>query len=263
MRHSRQLLALTLLALAACSTGDLTVASEDYAVVYLDAEPGGGAQASVNPVATFFRSQPLLIATSVSPKDSCTLAAFADSVATIANTTGIDAGATLTLDLSGTSVSLTSTAQPTIRTYRVPGGEALLFTPGDTVRVTIPGATGGFVPTTIAARTADAFTRSALPVPAAGQGIDLTWTADTRAGSSMLVSLRYNAPASSLLTRQVFCSLIDDGAFTIPSATLADWRAATVREAVTTRWRTEVKQVANSFIILSSTYSLTGQDAQP
>lgn len=262
MRHARQLLVLTLLAVAACSRGDLKVVSEDYAVVYLDAEPGGGAQASVSPVATFFRSQPLVIATSVSPRDSCFLASFADSAPTIANTTGIDAGATVTVDLSGTSVSLTPTAQPTIRTYRMPGGE-LLFTPGDTARVTIPGAAGGFVPTTIAARTADAFTRSALPVPAAGQGIDLTWTPDPRAGSSMLVSLRYNAPASSLLTRQLFCSLSDDGAFTIPSATLADWRTATVREAVTSRWRTEVKQVANSFIILSSTYSLRGLDAQP
>ena len=263
MRHSRPLLVLTALIMAACANGDINVPSEDYAVIYLDAEPGGAGQATVDPVATFFRSQPLLIATSVSPRDSCFLASFTDSASTIANTTGIDGGATVTLDLSGTSTALTSTAQPTVRTYRVPFGAAVLFTPGDTVRVTIPGANGGFVPTTIAARTADAYTRSALPVPAIGQGIDLTWTPDTRAGSSMLVSLRYNAPASTMLTRQVFCSLIDDGAFTIPSATLGDWRGASVREAVTTRWRTEVKQVANSFIILSSTYSLTGQDAQP
>lgn len=262
MRASRPLLAAALLAAAACSRADLRVQQEDYAVIYLDAVPVAGGT-SVSPYATFFRSQPLGIATSVSPLDSCRLAAYSDSTTAIANTAGIDAGATVKVSVSGDSVSLTPTVQPGIRTYRLPGSQGLLFTPGDTVRITIPGAPGGFLASTIAARTADAFTRSALPVPDTGAAIALTWTPDALPGSSMLVSLRYNAPGTSLLNTQVFCSLVDDGTFTIPSAVLAGWRAASVRDAVTSRWRTEIRQIGNSFLIVSSTYSLRGMTAQP
>lgn len=262
MRYSRQLIAVTLVAASACSNPELRVQKEDYAVIYLDAETVGG-ESSFSPVATFFRSQPLGIATSTTPEDNCFITSFVDTLTPLDNTTGLDAGATVTVNVSGDSISLTPTAQPSIRTYRVPGAQQLVFTPGDTVRVTIPGAVGGFIASTIAARTADAFTRSALPVPGALESIDLTWTPDTRAGSSMLVSMRYSAAGTGTLDSQVFCSLVDDGAFTIPSDVLAGWRAASVREAVTSRWRTEVKQIGNSFLIASSTYSLRGMTAQP
>jgi hypothetical protein len=133
------------------------------------------------------------------------------------------------------------------------------FTPGDTIDVSIPGNGGNYPPVNLSVRTAETFTHGAVPVPAEGVNIDLTWDAAPEPGSAMQFNLLYATPASQTGTynQQVYCRLVDDGSHTIGAPLLNGWRTAfnDLREARAERLRYNVLDVdSRTKVVLLSTF---------
>jgi hypothetical protein len=145
-----------------------------------------------------------------------------------------------------------------VKSYVLPEGTSIPFVPGDTVTVEIPGATGGLTAITAIGRTAEAFTAASLTVPTSSQtDMAVSWTANaaTVPGSAIFYSLRYSAPGTSSLNREIRCFFIDDGNAVVPAAVLIDFRVATAREAEATRVRVTANRVARTVTQITSTFS--------
>lgn len=267
MIRRRSILALVVLATAACNSLDNSTPRGNYAIVFADAF-NTTAGYRLSPTVAFFSSPQLSFNTSVYSADTCVVTTYdANANDNLSGITYLDAGAAVTAQIGDTTRTLTrSTATDGTQTYKITTGSAFAFTPGDSLQVTVPGATSGFSPFVIKGRTAEAFTASEPTPPAAGEPLTLTWSAAPAVGSTMLVSLRYASPSSSggALDRQIYCDLVDDGSYAIAPSLITDWRVATTRSYVFTRWRTEIKQVNSSSVaILTSTFSVPTPGSQP
>ena len=208
------------------------------------------------PTAIFYRTGGLLIPTSHIDRDSCVVQTLQTGGGP-GSVTPLDAGTALALELGDASYSLEKFLEDGLLYYADPDG-AVPYTPGDSLVLTIPGATPGYPAATIRAMTAESFTIAPVGVPAAGAPIELSWTPAIRAGSKMTISLRYATPGSGTLNQQIVCHLIDDGAHAVPAELASGWRNAQGgnRETVATRLRTSemeppgaALQVASSFTV--------------
>jgi hypothetical protein len=229
------------------SYGFLTVAANYDSVSY-----------GASPTAVFYTSTALVLPSSRVNQDSCRIISYSVLPPATDTVSFLDAGASLTLAVGGGSVSLPKTTQGSTTSYRIAANGRVTFTPGDSATLTIPGASPGFPATTIAFRTAEAFTRDSVAVPAAGAGIPLVWTPAGDSTSKMVFSLRYASSGSPKLNQQVYCVLRDDGAFTIPVALAGGWRFAYQdrREVAATRWRTRILSTADATVETIATFDV-------
>ena len=254
------LLALT----SACSTGTETVPRENYGLVFAETQETDAGYI-LAPTASFFSSPQLSFNTSVESANACVVAVYdPDATDILPNLRFLNAGEELTATLSGESRTLARVVEPNdTEIYEIESGGGIVFEPGDSLQIAAPGAVDGFPLFNIKARTAEEFTFTEPTPPAAGEPLVLSWSPRVTTGSTMLVSLRY-ASAGTTLDSQVYCDLEDDGTFTVPAAQIAGWRAATTRENVFTRWRTEVRQLNdNSYVVVSSTLSIPTPGSAP
>lgn len=158
--------------------------------------------------------------------DTCVIAAYsATQQGSFAQS--LNAGDQVILNISGRTDSLRPIANSSIRYYTLGANGVIPFIPGDTLRVTVPGATPGYPAATAQLRTAEPFTHDPIGVPEANQDITVTWTPAPAPGSQMTVSLRYaNSFSPGPLNEQAFCSFTDDGSGTIRADFLNGWRTA-------------------------------------
>ena len=73
----------------------------------------------------------------------------------------------------------------------------------------------------------------------------------------MLISLQY-AVGGSQANEQIFCSLVDDGAASIPSVLAARWAAATTgtRNVEAARWRVAIREVQDGVLVAVSAFEV-------
>lgn len=271
MNVHRPFSALLLVAVAAgCGADDPQLPRENYALIFTEARAVSGGGFVTLPVANFINTTQLAFSSSTQPADDCIVTTYdADQTGTdLGDITYLSPGADVTVASGAQTreLSLVTNPQNQAQTWQIGGGQGgLPYTPGDTITFTGSGDANGFPLFSIKARSAEAFTFTEPAVPAAGQPLVLSWTTTGVApGSSMLVSLRYNAPNSDELDRQVFCEMVDDGTFSIPATFLVEWRTATERETAFSRWRTEFKQVdGRSFVVVSSNFTVPTQSSTP
>ena len=152
----------------------------------------------------------------------------------------LDAGNFLTFTVAGSSLGADQVQVGAFLRYEMEPGLFLNFASGDTVTVGIPGATGGFEPTTIRVRLAEAFTAGPLPEFVDNQPFDLTWTPAVAPGSVMLVSMRYNSTGEGTRAdAEVACIFADDGTGSVAPNLAGPWNNApeTGKAVVFTRIR--------------------------
>jgi hypothetical protein len=80
-----------------------------------------------------------------------------------------------------------------------------------------------------------------LQVPPFGAPLNVTWTASADTTSAIVLSLKYANPITSpYANEQIYCTLKDDGAFSLPATALTYFLAApgASRTLQLTRWRT-------------------------
>jgi hypothetical protein len=221
--------ALAAVLLAACeSSGDT---NKPRPVGYFQVSANGDVSATeAHPAATFVRALGLTVGNTANPGDTCEVLAFSDTPGTPETVPGVSAGEALSMVLSGTTTTLMPHEQAFGRIY-LPAEESVAFTPGDSAKLTIPGAADGFPATSFSVKTAERIIwDGSIPVVADGTAgtITVRWNAGD-VNSTMILSMRYEIPTSSSV-QQVLCLMKDDGVFTIPSNRLAGWLATTTTE---------------------------------
>ena len=267
--HRPLVATLLLAATVGCNSTEPNIPRENYALIFSEARAVSGGGFVTLPNASFVRSAQLRISSSVSPLDQCIDTGYDPDLSgsDLGDITFFDAGAAVTVEAGEQSRQLTRVIESNdSESYQITSGGGLPYTPGDTIEFTIPGAPDGFPAFFVRARSAEAFTFTEPAVPAVGQPIQLAWTATgIPAGSAMLVSLRYESATSTTgLDRQIFCELIDDGSFAIPSSIAGGWRLATERESAMSRWRTQFKQIdGNTFAAVSSNFTVPTPGSTP
>lgn len=210
----------------------------------------------VSPIATFYHRTNSTFKPATA--DSCFISPFNSGGQTIALET-MDVGDALSINLPGTTETLTPITEFGYTYYHFEPAAGIQMTPGDTVEVQVPGRTGAYPPVNIRVRSAEVFDHSAIPVPADGEDIAVTWDPAPLPGAIMSFSLRYAvAPSEGLLNQQLFCAFADDGAHTIPWGLLAGWRNSILdtREVKATRMRySEVTVDSRTQLAFISTFS--------
>lgn len=216
----------------------------------------GGVGTQLNLEAAFFGETDLNFATPTN--DTCFVAQY-DPTNTI--NTGflyLNAGDFLTVRTGSRVDSMRPIIGIPVRVYESSRSNGIVYTPGDTVSVDIPG-TAAFPAASISSRTAEAFTHTPIPVPAEGEDIIASWTTTPTAGSTMTYALRYaNTFSSGPQNEQLVCSFVDDGSATIPAAFLTNWRSAQAGSRSTNVVRVRSRELqldSRTKLLLISTYS--------
>jgi hypothetical protein len=256
MRHFRFAAVLAILTLTACLEPD-PVPESNYGVIGLSTVPFGP-DTILSPEAVFYRTGPLGLPTSVVTSDECQTSAFPGTGGEGPLPRFLGAGDSVAITTATDTAHLFPTVEANRELYALPNGERFAFHPGERLTITVPGEPGGFANGTISIVTAGAFTLGAInPSPPAGQTLDVTWSPAGDDSTKMLLSLQY-AVGGSQANEQIFCSLVDDGAYSIPSVLAARWASATTgtRNAEAARWRVAIREVQDGVLVAVSAFEV-------
>lgn len=226
-------------ALTAC-LGDNLPARERIGLVAVRAFDNSGTPV-VRGSAVFFQTAGLQIFPAA-PQE-CALYGYTPPVPSDNAGETLNAGPFINFTIGSFSEVALGAVNATYPVYNFPGGSYLDFIAGDSVLVTIPGATGGFSAMAIKMRLAEPFTADTLPTHVPNEPMDLTWQAATVPGSVMVVSLRYNTTEGATQPDlEIACAFVDDGTGTIPLNLANGWGDAVpeTREYTFTRVRERI-----------------------
>jgi hypothetical protein len=228
----------------------------DWGLITLDHEAVGGSDYT-RPQALFYSglSSPALSGRGAS--DACGQFQYPSPPAE-ESIDEIPAGESVTLTIQGTEYSLVPTTIGSRQLYSMPE-PGIVYRPGDSVLVAIPGAADGFPAMTIRGRTAEPFALGAIETTAAASD-EVTWTPAGDDSSRMVLSMQYHDDASpgTGANTQVFCTFRDDGAGTIPPLLLRGWTSsAGARRVQAVRWRSVLETESDAVLYLVSTYTVT------
>ncbi len=249
----RMLFALGTLTLTGCLSGLDPIPDRKYGFILTTAY-SNGAPNSTSPIGVFYESRPLNLPSSIAA-DTCAVAAYDPDEEVDTSLDFLDAGDSVGISFKGgTRVRLDpATSGPLLYEAAAP----VNFAAGDTLTATIPGAgSGGFPEMTIAGKTAEPFTIQPITPPEASQPLQLRWSDPAGPGSKMIVSLRYRLTTGSSVINQLYCDMIDDGEYDVPSAQLNAWRNDAGREAVAFRLRITSRAASNALLQLVSSYQV-------
>ena len=245
----------------------MDVEESNYAIINIETLKTGTTTYGARPTGLFFNGGGVFLSSSIVGRDSCLIQTFPPDIST-PRLDYLSAGPTVVVKFNRpqTQGVLTPRSQSGVDSYVMAEGTSIPFVPGDTVTVEIPGAEGGVEPTTAVARTAEAFTAATVTLPASNQtDVPVSWTPGATAvpGSAMFYSLRYAAPSTTTLNREIACFFIDDGSAVIPFEVLFAFRESTVRSAQATRVRITANRVENTVTHITSTFVVTGIPVTP
>lgn len=217
---------------------------------------------TASPTGTFYSASGLGVPTATAPWDSCRVQSYSvtsGSVGLGSVFPSMNAGASIQLKLPSRTDSLFPATLGTETQYTPRNVSGIPYTPGDSVAVVIPGATGdlGYPGITFKGKTAEAFVLENFGTPEVGSGIALRWNAGQDLNSTMVFSFRYSTLGSDALSTQINCQFRDDGADSIPTRYVAAWVVAVQKTWIASRVRTYVAPVSKGgYFDFISTYDI-------
>jgi hypothetical protein len=212
----------------------------------------------LSPEAQFYRAGRLILPSSRVVTDVCQVAAYPTLVDDSGTPRFVDAGDSVQIATNGYSTYLYPVLEFQRVIYQLDAGDQFSFSPGENVTVNVPGAAGGFASSTISIATARPFTLGEVQAaPPQGEGLPLTWTPAGDDSTKILISIQYGV-GTQTANQQIFCELVDDGAYTIPELYLAAYRNATTgtRNVDAARWRISLKEVEGGVLVLISAFEV-------
>ncbi len=252
--HPSALLALTLGA-GACRSFD--VEQNQFAIISVPTTPASGGGFITSPSAIFFEGTGVQLSTTQVGIEGCVdrllgtpaPPAFED----------IDAGPAVEVSLSGIDATLLPVPSITGVKYQLPNGVSFPSTPGNQITLTIPGAVGGFPARVVRARTVEAFTPSAIALPAATTDeLPFTWTPlPSLPGSAMFYSFRYAATGTANFDREIACVFADDGSGSVAANLLNGFRTSGFRAVFAQRALVTLERFGSAVTHVTSTLSVT------
>ena len=256
--HRISALAIAGVALTACISTEPQPTHDYGFVVLVGQEDETGAAVVSNPLAYFLRTSNLTVSETGVTNDECTIGEIPESNDPQPGLPYLDAGTQVTVGLTSGPVTLPrSTPFPNQILYRQTG--EFDYTPGAAITASVPGTDGGFPGMTLTGTAAPTFIVSEVPVgETPASTVALSWQAPTTTGrTTMNVSLRY-ADNSSELNRQIFCTLVDDGSYTVTQFQSEGWNTSEndLRAALFERVRIELEtnEQTMSTLVLFSTF---------
>ena len=257
MRRHLHLSALGLpLALAACLDPD-PVPESNYGVIGLTTVVTA-TDTILSPEALFYRTGLLGLPTSRVTTDQCQVASYPTPSPGTQLPRFLDAGDSVAVSTATTTKYLFPIINTNGEAYVLEESDRFPFRPGENVTITVPGAAGGFANGTISVLTARGFTLGPIdPAPPPTETLELTWTPAGDDSTKMLISLQYGVNQIAA-NQQIFCSLVDDGAYEVPAILLTQWRTANTgsRKAEAARWRVAAKEVTGGVLLVVSAFEV-------
>lgn len=162
-----------------------------------------------------------------SEPQACGLFAYTPPVASDNAGQTISAGPQVSFTVGSFSENAVPAPLAAFPIYTFPAGTYVDFTAGDSVLVTIPGATDGFQAMAIKTRLAEPFTAAPLPAWVPNEPMTVTWDPAPASGSIMVVSLRYSSTIGATAPDvEIACAFSDTGSGTIPLTLANGWGQA-------------------------------------
>jgi hypothetical protein len=250
--------ALFLAAAAAACDLKLTAPNQigTYGFVTFPTVRAANGSVSTAPFAQFFRGQVTTVPDSRFPIDTCVSGAFSEP-GPLQNVTYLDAGPAIATTIGTRTDSLRSVTLTDTR-YVAAGAGTIPVNPGDSIVVDIPGA--AFPAGQLRGKAAETLNLDSVKVPTTTVGIPLKWNLPDDSNSLIILSLRYApAGANDVLTQEIACSFVDDGADSVRARFATLWAASTNtrREMVALRLRTIVQSTSLSYLELISYFQAT------
>ena len=242
---------------AACDTSS-SFSPDDrlWSFVTINALRNDAGEHRTAPTAYFFRGAVSSIPNAAIKPDSCfPTEPFVAPTPGFGNVTYLDAGAAVTTTIGGVATELPRVQASGTLSYNL-GSASVVYTPGDSVVITAPGAAGGYPGFTARGKTAEAFTMTPL-VPAVGATLPVRWSAASDNNSALILSLQF-VPQNTTQRLEIRCAFADDGVDSIPSRFHDLWSnpSNSSRTVVATRLRTLIAGVGDGGFELISTYAL-------
>lgn len=168
----------------------------------------------------------------------------------------LDAGSAITAKLGARLDTIPRVSASGRTTYELSAPKS--FTPGDSIIVNIPGATGGFPTAEIRARTAEAFTVDSVNIKPSPAATQLRWTAASDQNSSMVAEFRYSSTGGTTFNQMIRCTFVDDGIDSVRFSILQPWAGQNenARSVTFTRLRTNIVQIVDGFLEVISTFAV-------
>ncbi len=210
------------------------------------------------PLGQFFKGNLSSVPNAQIVFDSCVPGlSFAEASEIVTGVNFLDAGPHVALQIGSRKDTLPRVSGSDNTTYQKGALSPVSYTPGDSIVVTNPGATGGYPASEIRGKTAEPFTNDAVVVPPGTETIQFRWTQSSDFNSAMIISMRYaRAQDNGRLTQQVLCAFTDDGVDSIPYRNHQTWSnpANSKREVVFTRLRTSIKAQGDGVLEIISRF---------
>jgi hypothetical protein len=209
------------------------------------------------PTAIFFTGSPSTLPNSAAQTDQC--GQFPLTLEQLVPGTLV-AGEELAMRVGAQNLTLTE-APNVPRIYTMPAPGEFVYNEGDTVRVTLPGAAGGFPGSQISLRLAEAVRLGPLTQTEVGEDYPVSWQLSGDARSGIIISMRYaSASSTTEANSQLLCLVRDNGSYTIPGGLLTEWYTSNpaFRSLNILRWRTNTVEVdPRSTLYIVSTIDTT------
>ncbi len=260
-RVARRLHAVAMVTLALGVSACIDVSDPDannrFGSISIRASSGGAGPYRALPTAIFFTGSPSTLPNSASQTDQCGQFPLAPEQLVPGT---LVAGEELALRVGGQNLTMTE-APNAPRIYTMPPPGEFIYAAGDTLRVTLPGAAGGFPGSQISLRLAEAVRLGPLTPTAIGEDYPISWQQNGDARSGIIISMRYASAASTTAANlQVLCLVRDNGSYTIPGGLLTEWYTSnpSFRSVNVLRWRTNTVEVdPRSTLYIVSTIDTT------
>lgn len=229
--------------LGACNGVGDPIGKDRFGAITIAATGSGAASFTALPTAVFFTGLSSSVPTSKVASDQCGTFNYRPESYTPGD---LSAGPALEVRVGSTVRSMTEPAGIP-RLYTLSSPNFFQYTPGDSVRVAIPGAGGGFPASQIALRLAEPIRLGPIPVLNVNDPLTVTWDKNGDENSGVIISIRWASGQSTVAgpDQQVLCVVRDNGAYTVAGSLLGNFYASepTQRVLNVLRWRTNSSRI--------------------
>jgi hypothetical protein len=225
----------------ACDQLTKPLALDPFGFMVMNARARSNGVYTTQPTAFFYTSYQVNLASAAAAWDSCRVYPY-DATATTGGAGYLGAGSSLSVSVSGRSDVLSPASTTTPGPYNM-SSTGIIFTPGDTVKLTIPGDKNGFPAATVVSKTAEPFTVDPMVTPPFGQGMPLKWSSPTDNNSAMLFTFLYSNSGGSTPNEEIYCSYVDNGQDSVPAYLMSKYVVSPYKSTLVQRLRTAIYDV--------------------
>jgi hypothetical protein len=226
------------LSLTACTGVGDPIGNDRFGAITISATGSGSGPFIAIPTAVFFTGLSSSVPTSKVASDQCGTFNYRAETYSPGD---LSAGPALEVRVGSAVRSMTEPAGIR-RLYALSSPNYFEYSPGDSLRLSIPGASGGFPASAIAVRLAEPIRLGPLPVLNVNDNVPISWETNGDANSGVIISFRWASGTSTVAgpDQQVLCIVRDNGAYTVAGTLLGNFYASepSQRSLNVLRWRT-------------------------